>query len=123
MLLFYFRLGRAPLPRWYAHNPLWKPVYLVIFLLLIIFTISGALMPDNDVIMGWYLPSLHRSLAVLMFWLNFLHPLSVILHDYRGNTTDTSAIINGFRHFLVEKKSVGDMEFKKPSVRLDEIGK
>ncbi len=30
MLRFYLSLSRAPLPAWYAHNPLWAPVYLLV---------------------------------------------------------------------------------------------
>ena len=29
MLRFYLTMGRSPLPKWYAHNPLWAPLYLL----------------------------------------------------------------------------------------------
>ena len=29
-LRFYLSLGRAPMPRWYAHDRLWKPLYLLV---------------------------------------------------------------------------------------------
>ena len=38
--LFYLSLGKAPLPNWYAHNPLWKPIYLVWFALLVAVTLQ-----------------------------------------------------------------------------------
>ena len=34
-LRFYVTLGQLPLPRWYAHNPLWAPLYLLLFLVLL----------------------------------------------------------------------------------------
>ena len=124
MLLFYISLGRAQLPKWYAHNPLWKSIYLIIYLLLILMVISGAVMPDRDILFGWYLPALHRDLAGVIFWLMLLHLISVVMHDYRGNTTDTSSIINGYRHFHIEKKlPVETPTQTTTSIRLDEIGK
>jgi len=34
MIKFYLSLARFPLPSWYAHNPLWLPVYPVFYLVL-----------------------------------------------------------------------------------------
>ena len=53
---FYISLGKSPMPGWYAQNPLWKPVYLVIYLALIVLVISGAVMPDASLVLGFYLP-------------------------------------------------------------------
>ena len=43
MLRFYISFGRTPLPHWYAHSPLWAPIYLFIFLLLLTQILSGFL--------------------------------------------------------------------------------
>lgn len=98
---FYISLGKSPMPGWYAHNSLWKPVYLVIYLALVVLVITGAIMPDIALILGFYLPSVHVFLAQLMFWLVVLHIASTVLHDYRNQTSDISAMVNGYRLFLI----------------------
>jgi Ni/Fe-hydrogenase 1 B-type cytochrome subunit len=123
-LLFYVSLGRAPLPRWYAHNPLWKPLYLLLYLLLILLAISGSLMPDRLLLLGWYLPSLHRELASVVLWLTLLHILAIVLHDYRGKSADVSSMINGNRYFGIEKPQVEPPATpQKVSIGIDQIGK
>jgi len=41
MLKFYLSFGKATLPRWYAHNPLWLPIYLVLLLLMVLAAFTG----------------------------------------------------------------------------------
>jgi Ni/Fe-hydrogenase 1 B-type cytochrome subunit len=125
MLRFYMSLGRSTLPRWYAHNPLWKPLYLLLYALLAGLAFSGALLTEQPLLLGWYLPSIHRSLASLVFWLTLLHLLTVILHDLRGKTTDVSAIVHGYRYFVVERPLDAPPErpAEKLSIRLDQIGR
>lgn len=122
MLLFYATLGRAPLPRWYAHNPFWKPLYLLTYLLLALSVVSGALVPGDTLVLGWYMPSFHRGLASALAWLVLLHLVTVVLHDYRGKAADVSAIINGHRCFAVEKGSTQTLPTQ-ASIRLDQIGR
>ena len=99
---FYISLGKSPMPGWYAQNPLWKPVYLVIYLALIILVITGAAMPEVSLMLGFYLPSVHTFWAQLLFWFTVLHAGSVVMHDYRNKTTDISAMVNGYRLFLID---------------------
>lgn len=106
---FYVSLGKSPMPGWYAQNPLWKPVYLVIYPALIVLVITGALMPDVSLILGFYLPSVHMFWAQLMLWLAVLHMGSVIMHDYKNQTTDISAMVNGYRLFLIESNRGGSI--------------
>lgn len=101
-LLFYLTLGRAPLPRWYAHNPFWKPVYLVLYLCLLVLLLTGWVREGNEVLWGWYLPSVHALFASVVGWLVLFHVITVVLHDYRGDAADVSGIINGNRHFVIE---------------------
>jgi Ni/Fe-hydrogenase 1 B-type cytochrome subunit len=109
---FYISLGRSPMPGWYAQNPLWKPVYLVIYLALIILVISGALMPDVSLMLGFYLPSVHAFWSQLVFWFTVLHIASVVMHDYRNQTTDISAMVNGYRLFLIDSSRTGPVAEK-----------
>lgn len=98
---FYLSLGKTALPNWYAQNPLWKTLYLFVYLVLYLQVISGALMPDNDTLFGFYLPSMHSWWAQVLVIFTGLHLLAVVLHDYRGKAADVSAMINGCRLFQI----------------------
>lgn len=102
-LRFYLSLGRAPLPAWYAHNPLWGPVYLAWWALLVAQVLTG-LLP------GWW-----STLGVQPWWWHSLaadavamlvaaHVVAVFLHDLKGGGADVSAMINGFRWFRTGKE-------------------
>jgi len=106
---FYISLGKSPMPGWYAQNPLWKPAYLVIYLALIVLVITGAAMPDVSLMLGFYLPSVHTFWAQLLFWFTVLHIGSVVMHDYRNKTTDISAMVNGYRLFLIDSNRAGSV--------------
>ena len=109
-LLAYLTLGKQPLPHWYAHNPLWKIIYIMWYLALLLLIASGAIMPDTPVVAGFYLPSVHEFWATIVVWLAGLHLLALIAHDYFAKTTDISAMINGYRLFEVEGQSVSDQK-------------
>lgn len=98
----YISLGRMPLPGWYAHNPLWKPLYLLIYLALVMLVVTGVAMPDVSIALGFYVPDVHVFWAWVLLWLTLLHIVSSILHDYRKQTADVSAMINGYRVFEVD---------------------
>ena len=80
----YISLGRSSLPGWYAHNPLWKPVYMLIFPVLIILAFTGAAMPHTSAALGFYLPSVHEFWAQVVLWFCVLHIISVCMHDYKN---------------------------------------
>ena len=122
-LLFYLSLGRAPLPNWYAHNPLWKPFYLLLFLLLALLLISGWLMPDTPLLGRLYLPDAHAWLADAVWVLVIAHLFSVVLQDIKGNTTDISAMLNGHRHFTIDKTAGTKPQVEPVSIKLDDFGK
>ena len=122
MLVFYLTLGRAPLPRWYAHNPFWKPLYLVLYLCLLILLLTGWLRQEQVLLWGWYLPSVHAIFASAVGWLTLGHVVAVLLHDYRGDSADVSAIINGNRHFVIDNPSPVDPGSAPVSIKLTDIG-
>ena len=103
-LRFYVSLGKTPLPRWYAQNPLWKPLYLAIYLVLLLQLASGAMMQNQPVISGFYLPSVHAFWAQVMLWFSILHIAAVALHDSRGKAADSSAMLSGFRLFTIDSQ-------------------
>ncbi len=120
----YISLGRLPLPGWYAHNPLWKPLYLLTYLALILLVATGWVIPEIQVIYGFYLPSVHAFWAQAMLWLTVLHISSVILHEYKNQTSDISAMVNGHRVFLIEEARAGTgASGDRQYVSLDSIGR
>jgi len=102
MLRFYLSLGRTPLPRWYAHNPLWMPLYVLILLILALQAATGLMMETWPLLAGFYLPAVHDFWAPVILGFSGLHIIAVVLQDARGTTSDTSAMINGHRIFVIE---------------------
>ena len=111
-LLFYLSLAKQPLPDWYAHNPFWKLLYVLLYLVLAIILFSGVFMEKYPVVMGFYLPSVHEFWANIVFFFVSFHLVTLFAHDYFGKTTDISAMINGYRLFEVERSGTSDGRFK-----------
>lgn len=121
-LRFYISLGRMPMPGWYAQNPLWKPVYLVVYLVLLILVITGVTMSGDTIFMGFYLPSVHEFWAQFMLWFCLLHIASVIMHDYKKQTADISAMVNGYRLFLIERgRTAAGVDIPVQVIKLDSL--
>lgn len=98
MLRFYVSFTRAPLPAWYAHNPLWGPLYLLGFILMAWLALSGIVL--------WRAPGATHALLQhtaaapwLLAWVA-AHLLAVVLHDWKGSGADVSAMLNGHRIFV-----------------------
>ncbi|NNF97355.1 MAG: cytochrome b/b6 domain-containing protein [Halobacteria archaeon] len=106
MLRFYVSFGRTPLPHWYAHSPLWAPVYLFIFLLLLIQILSGFLIGAGHHTLFINLYSLHHNASTSIAVFTILHIISVFLHDLKAGTSDVSAMIHGYRIFTIEKPDI-----------------
>lgn len=122
-LLFYLSLGKAPLPGWFAHNPLWKPVYLLLFVSLALLAVTGWLMPDKPVIGHFYLPRVHVWLATAVAVTTAAHLFSVVLQDVKGKAADISAMLNGHRFFTIDREGVEKREGAPVSVKLGDIGR
>lgn len=104
MLRFYALLGKAPLPNWYAQNPFWKPLYLLIYLLLITQLITGIYLTNHAFLFGFQPRELHVLCSSLLLGFTLCHIFCSIWHDYASSNSDVSAIINGLRTFNVETK-------------------
>ncbi len=122
-LWFYLSLGRARLPAWFAHNPLWKPLYLFLLLVLCLSLLTGWLMQETPLIGRLYLPRAHVWLANTVAVLTAAHLYSVILQDLKGTTADISAMVNGHRYFGIERDGLVRPEIPQVSIRLDELGR
>lgn len=100
VMRYYLTLGKLALPKWYSHNPLWGPLYLVLFFILALAATSGLLLL-NDVyfFLGISLTDLHHLcyLAIAVFTL--LHIPAVFFHDLSGQAADISGMVNGYKLF------------------------
>ena len=122
-LMFYLSFGRAPMPNWFAHNPLWKPIYLLLLPFLVMITLTGWLMPDRPILLGFYLPTLHGWLSTAIIVITVLHVFAVALQDVRGESADVSAMLNGNRYFSVDRDSLVKPDVPQVSINLDDIRK
>jgi Ni/Fe-hydrogenase 1 B-type cytochrome subunit len=122
MLRFYLSFARWPLPSWYAHNPLWRPIYLLLLVLLVLQALSGLFADAPYLIAGESVSGYHNLGATLIGFISGLHVLAVFLHDLKGTGSDVSAMINGHRIFVI-KLIPRQIEAGVQRVSLDQIGK
>ena len=122
MLRFYVTMGKSPQPRWYAHNPLWAPLYFLILIILLVQALSGLLMEAHPLMLGFYLPSVHDFWATVILVFSCLHVIAVVLQDAKGTASDVSAMINGHRIFIVEDGDTMPAQDTR-TISLDQIGK
>ncbi len=129
MIKFYLSLARFPLPSWYAHNPLWLPVYPVFYLVLAGCVISGLLFNTSHIFIGNPMYELHGALSGLIVTFSIFHIATVFLHDLKGKGAYISAMVNGFRYFHytgVNDKDGGNVPGEKSgkqSISVDSIKK
>ena len=91
------------------------------FIALALSALTGWLMPDRPLLGPFYLPSVHQWLADAVAVFVLLHLLSVILQDWRGQSADVSAMINGSRYFTIDRDGLVRPEVPQVSVKLDDI--
>jgi Ni/Fe-hydrogenase 1 B-type cytochrome subunit len=108
MLRFYVSFGRTPLPHWYAHSPLWAPIYLLLFFLLLIQIISGFLIGAGQPTLLVNLYTLHNVTSTIIVVFTAAHVISVFLHDWKAGSSDISGMIHGYRIFNIEKPELPD---------------
>lgn len=101
MLVFYLSFARAPLPNWYAHNPLWKLLYPFMFLLLLGTGVSGLLYNAPYALAGLFMHTWHSVLADMLGMLVVAHVIAVFLHELKGKGAGISGMISGYRYFHV----------------------
>ena len=104
MLKFYLSLARTPLPAWYAHNPLWKPLYLLVLAVLAACVATGQFQDAPWLVFGQEPDALHSWLGGVLGLFTLLHVMSVFLHDGKGKGALVSAMISGWRYFHVTRQ-------------------
>jgi Ni/Fe-hydrogenase 1 B-type cytochrome subunit len=98
-LRFYLSLTRTPLPAWYAHNPLWAPLYLLVLLVLLGSVASGFGHDLHWLVAGVRPAVLHAALGHALAWFCVAHVLAAALHDWKGDGALISALFSGKRYF------------------------
>jgi Ni/Fe-hydrogenase 1 B-type cytochrome subunit len=101
MARFYLSFGKFPLPNWFAHNPFWRQLYPLLWLVLIAACATGLVYNAPYTLAGFSMHSLHGNLAVLISGFVMLHVLAAFLHDLKGKGAAISGMINGLRYFHV----------------------
>lgn len=110
MARFYSALSSRPLPGYYAHNPLWAPLYLIVFALLAVAAATGLMLefPFLQAVAHAEEPAVLRLHGRLVEWILVwcvFHVAAAVLHDWRGQGSDVSALISGYRIFPVERQA------------------
>jgi Ni,Fe-hydrogenase I cytochrome b subunit len=126
-LVFYTSFARTNPPRYFAHHPVWAPVYLLWWLLLAAQLVTGLLLEfgalrglfglSSDALLRWHLAPF-GWLAMLAV----LHVVSAFLDDLKGSGSDVSAMINGHRTFETGEKTGPAKVTAPPSVSLNDLG-
>lgn len=101
MVKFYLSFARLPLPNWYAHNPLWAPMYALLLIGLALVLVTGFTYHQPYDLAGVALTRVHEWSASLVAGLALAHVLAVMLHDWKGRGAFISAMLSGYRYFHV----------------------
>lgn len=109
MLLFYLSFARFPLPNWYAHNPFWRLLYPLLWVVLVACAITGLFYNTAHSFLGMSMFGLHGGLADIILIFSVAHVLAAFLHDLKGKGAAISGMINGYRYFHVERQE-GDRQ-------------
>lgn len=115
-LRFYITAGRAPAAAYYAHNPLWAPLYLLLFAALALQAVSGLTWsyggtadPEYTLalpwLLGWTLPEWHHAGYRVIGVFTLAHVLAVGWHDWKGTGAEISAMFNGHKIFIIRRAS------------------
>jgi Ni/Fe-hydrogenase 1 B-type cytochrome subunit len=118
-LKFYLSLTRAPLPAWYAHNPLWAPVYLLVLLLLVACVVSGMLHDASFRLSALQPDTLHAALGEALAFFSLLHVIAAALHDWKGDGALVSAMFSGKRYFHVNRQQQIENRLLNTGIRVD----
>jgi len=123
VLRAYLSLGKVPLPKWYAHNPLWAPFYLLLFAVLLLQLGSGLLLLNQITLLGdLSLRQAHILGFQIITLFTVLHILTSFFHDAKSTGSDISAMVNGHRIFLIDSTQAAQPD-KAPQIPLDSLSK
>ncbi len=98
-LKFYASLGRATCPDWFAFNPVWQPIYLFMYLLILLALSSGLAVGSYWFLAGASVSEWHAIIAYGFFYLILAHIFFALLHDSKGQGAHVSAMLNGYKYF------------------------
>ena len=126
--MFYLSLARMQLPAYFAHNPLWKILYLAMYLLLAVQVFTGFLLESAWLRSVFRTDSStalmqHQSLLEVLLVMVVLHIITALLHDWKSPTGSISSMVNGNKFFHIEKNDNKIHTDQTVSVSLDSLTK
>lgn len=124
--VFYISLARMNLPGYFAHNPLWKILYLLMFALLLTQSFTGLMLQSSWLQSVFRTDSFntlhnHQLLFTPILVIVVAHVITAILHDWKSPSAEISAMINGSKFFTVESEKKIDTEKTSVSISLDSL--
>lgn len=119
MLKFYLSFARLPLPNWYAHNPLWAPVYVLLLIVLAMGLTTGFAYHQPYRIADVAIARVHQWAGSVLTILALGHVAAVLLHDWKGRGALVSAMFSGYRYFHVS--SSGKTSTGTSTVSVDDL--
>lgn len=119
-LRFYLSLGRTPLPDWYAFNPVWQPIYLLMIALGGIAVVTGFFHSALPFAGGLSSAGLHAFASYLLLSLALAHIVFAAWHDSMGRGAQISGMLNGHKYFHIDTPSQQPSSDKN-SVSLDDL--
>ncbi len=124
VLRSYVTLGKLPLPRWHAHNPLWALLYPLLFLALLLQVATGLLLLNDITLLGALsLRSLHHWGWEFLLLFSTLHIAAVFFHDAQSSTAEISGMVNGYRCVTLAPLDLGGESDGTKVVPLDALAR
>lgn len=108
MIKFYISFARFPLPSWYAHNPFWLPLYILLYFVLAICLVTGLWTGTGTMIAGISIHKLHSVSSGFIIIFSLFHIVTAFLHDLKGKGAYISGMISGSRYFHIDKQMNAD---------------
>ncbi|MGB1110191.1 MAG: cytochrome b/b6 domain-containing protein [Gammaproteobacteria bacterium] len=96
---FYLSMGRMPLPAWFAHNPAWRPLYVLMLVLLVAAVLTGFGHDSYWRVAGFRISELHTAATSLLAIVLVGHVAAAVWHDWKGHVGGISGILGGDRCF------------------------
>ncbi|MGF1545969.1 MAG: cytochrome b/b6 domain-containing protein [Thiotrichales bacterium] len=94
---YFFDIRAADPPPRNAHHPLWAPVYLLIWIILLVVLLSGLSQLNGQLFAPATATHLHRWGAGVVLWFVVLHLAFVVFSDWKLRACGISTMIHGYR--------------------------
>ena len=94
---YFFDIRDFEPPERGAHHPLWAPIYLLIWVVLLLVLLSGLSQITGQIFAADTASGLHRWGAGVLLWFVVLHVAFVLFSDWKLRECGISTMIHGYR--------------------------